>query len=67
MNNGERPRNGKATLVYPMHWFKPEDLLTFIELEGFSADWKRLGLDDADLSALQIGIMSGPDKVAVIK
>jgi hypothetical protein len=45
---------------YPKHAFSPEDLLTFIELEGFSDDWADLELDDEDLEALQISIMMLP-------
>ncbi len=64
--NGE-PMSGKVTLVYPSHLIKPEDFLTFIELDGFSNDWKSLGLGDEDLSALQWCLMCGPDRTPVIK
>jgi hypothetical protein len=32
-------------------------LLHFIELDGFSEDWKRLGLNDEDLASLQLTII----------
>lgn len=52
---------------YPKHAFRPEDLLTFVELDGFADDWKELKLDDDALLALQILIMSAPVKAPVIK
>jgi hypothetical protein len=51
----------------PERLLSSEDLLTFIELDGFSDDWRRLGLEDTDLAALQIAIMCAPDKPPVIK
>lgn len=53
-------------MVYPGHAFKPEDLLTFVEMDGFSDDWKDLGLNDEDLMALQISIMLRPKGAPVI-
>src|ERR1700723_3301956 len=67
MSSGKKPKKGKAGVAYPSHLFKPEDLLTFIEMKGFASDWSRLGLNDEDLSALQIAIMCAPTKPAVIK
>lgn len=61
-----KPPSQKCTLVYPKHHFKPEELLTFIEMDGFSADWIELGLDADDLLALQVAIMSGPSRPPVI-
>ena len=50
-----------------MNAVKPEDLLTFIELPGFIADWESLGLDvEYDLLALQFAIMAGPKGGKVI-
>ncbi len=46
---------------------KPEDLLHFIELSGFEADWKRLGLNDEDLTALQLEIMAGGKESPVVR
>lgn len=49
------------------HLLQPEDLLHFIELEGFSDDWNDLGLDaDQDLLALQMLIMSGGKNAPVV-
>lgn len=45
---------------------KPDDLLNFIELSGFEHDWKRLGLDDADLTALQLVIMAGGKQAPIV-
>lgn len=61
------PRLGsRRTLVYEKHQLRPEDLLNFIELDGFSDDWKHLGLDDVALEARQVGIMCGPKRFPVI-
>src|SRR5438045_3077195 len=38
----------------------PKSLPRFIELKPFEAGWKRLGLGDDDLFALQLGIMLNP-------
>ena len=54
---------------YPEHAFSdPKDILVFIEMEGFTDDWKSLGLDDEnDLSALQISIMLDPKGSPIIQ
>jgi hypothetical protein len=60
--------NKKFTLKYPKHILNPEDLLNFIELPAFTRRWAALGLDDdRDLSALQILVMLGPKRHAIIK
>jgi hypothetical protein len=56
-----------CTLVYPRHAFAPEDLLNFVEMEGFSADWKELRLDDDDLFILQVAIMANPKGAPVVQ
>lgn len=57
-------RVAKATLMYPQHAFKPEDLLNFFELPQFTKRWEKLGFDDEDdLLALQLLIMTGPKVV----
>ena len=61
-----RRKQIKATLQYPQHAFNPEDLLHFIELDGFSDDWKDLGLDDEALTALQLAIMAEGKNAPVI-
>ena len=38
----------------------PEDLLSFVELPGFTRDWEHLGLDDDDRRALYLEIMTAP-------
>ena len=38
---------------------QPTVLLHFVELNGFSEDWERLGLDDDDLVKLQFQLMEG--------
>ena len=55
------------TLSYPAHDFEPSDWLRFILLDPFDRKWTRLGLNDEDLRALQIMIMAGPDKPALVK
>lgn len=47
-------------LTYPQHQLKPKDLLDFVELPRFTADWDDLELDDDDFAALQIGIIANP-------
>src|SRR5688500_18993769 len=39
---------------------RPEELLTFVEIDGFTRDWRDLGLNDDDLLDLQISIMLRP-------
>jgi hypothetical protein len=56
----------KHSLAFPQHAFQPEDLLTFVELHGFADDWRKLGLSDDDLQALQVMIMTKPDGAPVI-
>jgi hypothetical protein len=64
---GKKPRRQRATVIYPRHAFKPEDLLRFVELKPFADAWKWLRLDDEDLMALQIMIMLNPTGHPVIK
>jgi len=64
-NRGESHQH---TVVYPQHHFDPKDLLTFVEMEGFTKEWHDLGLDDEDdLSALQIMIMMEPHSGPVVR
>lgn len=58
-------RRQRATLVHP-RCITPEDLLTFIELRGFTTGWKQMGLVDQDLGALQMCIMASPTGAPVI-
>jgi hypothetical protein len=53
-------------LVYPHGVVRPEDLLTFVHFNHFTREWKRIGLTDEDLRALEIGIMAGPAKSPII-
>jgi len=55
-----RPARKRAVLGYPSHWFKPEELLTFIELRCFTRRWEQLELTDLDLEALQVILMLQP-------
>lgn len=61
-----RSDNIRRRIVYQSDGIRPEDLLAFIELRGFSDDWKRLGLDDDDLLGLQVAIMAGPRQPPVV-
>ena len=45
----------------------PDDLLNFIELPSFVESWEELGLEDEDLAALQIGLMSDPRQGPLVK
>lgn len=53
-------------MIYNPATFQPEDLLTFIEMRGFRDDWKRMGLNDDDLSVLQFAIMAAPRDAPVV-
>lgn len=61
-------RRNNAVVSYPSHWIEhPEDMLTFIELPLFTRRrWRRLGLTDEALLALQILIMLAPRSGSVI-
>ncbi|MBX3423421.1 MAG: hypothetical protein KF752_17830 [Pirellulaceae bacterium] len=57
----------QATLKYPKHWLRPEDLLNFEESPAFIRRWGQLGLDvERDLFALQIAICVDPKFAPVI-
>ena len=43
------------------------DLLSFIESKSFLSAWRRCGLADGDLLALQIGILVDPKSAPVIE
>jgi len=43
------------------------DVLDFIEFDGFTKDWRDLGLNDDELAALQIAIMSDPKFAPVVQ
>src|SRR5947209_4509854 len=45
---------------------KPAELLSFIEMQGFANDWRRLRLTDDDLSDLQQAILTRPRGAPVI-
>jgi hypothetical protein len=62
----DEPSRQRAKLVYLKHQCNPEDLLSFIQMDGFSDDWKRLSLDDDDLLALQVMLMANPKGAPVI-
>jgi hypothetical protein len=62
-----RPARKRAVLGYPSHWFKPEELLSFIELRPFARRWEQLGLSDLELEALQVAIMLRPKSGDVIE
>ncbi len=54
-------------VTYPKHRMAPEDTIDFIEMSGWSNDCKRLGLNEVELLAMRVGIMSGPDRAPIIK
>jgi hypothetical protein len=45
----------------------PVDVLTFIQMKGFSAEWDALGLSDEDLRAMELGIMAQPRRAPVMR
>jgi hypothetical protein len=57
----------RCALEYPEHAFEPEDLLRFVHLKPFERGWKKLGLDDDDLFALQLMIMLNPKGHPVVE
>ena len=44
-----------------------DEFLTFIEMRGFSDDWKALGLGDSELEALQFLLMADPLRSSVMQ
>jgi len=56
-----------ATLLHHSRDLRPEDVLIFIELHGFTKDLERLELDDDDLHALQVLIMVSPAGAPVLQ
>jgi hypothetical protein len=54
-----KPQRVRVTADWSQ-WLDVEQLLDFVELEFFTADWRRLRLDDNDLSELQVSIMLSP-------
>jgi len=49
-------------LVYPFDRIGPEDLLHFVQLDGFADDWEALGFDiENDLWNLENQIMTNPE------
>jgi hypothetical protein len=58
--DGGRAKKETHTLIYPKHRFKPEELLTFIEMEGFLDDWMAMGLGDEELGLFQTMVMTAP-------
>lgn len=58
--------HNRGRLSYPSHAFKPEDLLTFVELSVFTVIWQRLNLTDDDLFLVQLAIMCDPNGPPVI-
>lgn len=62
------PSRRRGTLKYPKHVVSPQDFLTFVELDEFIDDWKKLGLDEEDdLWALMVAIMVDPEGPPVIE
>lgn len=57
----------RSALFYPEHHFRPEDCVGFIETKIFTKLWGKIGLDDDDLTALQIAIMCDPQASPVMR
>lgn len=55
------------TLVYPRDLCDPKDWLNFVQLDPFENAWKRIGLGDEDLRALEIIIMVDPKRWPLIR
>ena len=65
--SSEKSGRKRHVLRYPQHLLQPEDLLTFIQMDGFGDDWEELGLLDIDLQALEIMIMVAPTDSPVVQ
>lgn len=50
-----------------MQPFDPEAWPRFVRFPAFTRDWERLGLDDADLRALESAILKDPRRPPVIR
>lgn len=57
----------RRTLSYPRGMAESASWLRFVQWDGFVRDWADLGLDDEDLSDLEICIMAHPDACPVIQ
>lgn len=64
MDEGQHSRK-QATLVHPPS-LSPQDLATFIQLKPFARAWKKLGLTETDLAALEMLIMTAPQGPPVV-
>ena len=53
--------------VFPEHQFSPEELLNFSELDWFVRNWEDLALGDEDLTFLQMMLMVGPKRGAIVR
>lgn len=60
-----KPQRVRVTVDWSQ-WLDVEDLLDFVELDVFTADWRRLRLDDDDLLELQVSIMLSPKGAPVV-
>ena len=63
---GKVPERKHHRLSYPRDLLDPKEWLNFVELDPFAPSWKRLGLGDAELRALQIAICAWPDHAPVM-
>lgn len=63
----KKGRRKTVRLEYHHPQLQPADFLHFIELDEFSDDWESLQLGDDDLLALQVLIMLGPQRAAVVE
>lgn len=61
------PIRSRSKLIFPHGKLAPLTIATFVEMEGFTEDWKDLNLTDDDLQALQIVIMTNPQGPPVVK
>src|SRR5947209_4021469 len=67
--DGKKPgsQRKKHAFMYPKHMFNPEELLTFVEMNGFYDEWLAFGLDDEDLDMFQAMVMAAPTKNPEVK
>ncbi|MBL1216314.1 MAG: hypothetical protein D8M59_02345 [Planctomycetes bacterium] len=62
----KRPTRERRTLCYPKDLPQPRDWLRFVHLPPFDPAFKKCGLDDEDLRALEMLVMVNPEGHPVI-
>lgn len=56
----------RRCLIHPPT-FRPQDWLRFVQLRPFERNWRRAGMDDDDLRALEMIILTNPKSSPVVR